>query len=120
MDDAPRVNEDQFNASYDRIENLLSARFPNAENLRGAAKTRVLNDATTLLVQRPADLNVIYRAYSLSTASEEDGEIEEARLLRFLREGRSIILTQRLQKDGTPDQKATFARFRTSESRSAF
>ena len=114
------IDEAQFNASYDRIETLLIARFPNAENLRGAAKTRVLNDATTLLLQRPADLNIVYRAYALSTASEEDGEVEEARLLRFLREGRSIILTQRLQKDGTPDQKAVFARLCTSENRSAF
>lgn len=114
------VNEAQFNTSYDRFEKLLNSRYPNVARLRGVARRNALDDATTLLVAKPADLDIVYRAYSLSTASEDTNEVEEARLLRFLRAGRSIILSKRLEKNGTPEQKAVLARLRTSENRSAF
>ena len=114
------MDEAQFNTAYDRLERLMNARTPNFSKLRGAAKKRAVEDATTLLVAHPNDLRVVYRAYAQSAANDDGREVEEARLLRFLRECRSIILAKRLEKSGTAGQKAVFARLRWSESRSEF
>ena len=114
------LNEAEFNASFDRLESLLNQRFPNFARLRGAAKTRAVSEATTLLAARPADLGIVYRAYTQSEANEDGHEVEEARLLRFLRVGRSILLAKRLEQSGTPEQKTVFARLKISESRSEF
>ncbi len=114
------INAAQFNTSYDRLEKLLNVRYPNAARLRGVARNRALDDATNLIAAHPADLGIVYRAYSLSMSDDDSNDVKEARLLRFLRVGRSIILTKRLQRTGTPDQKAIFARLRTSETRSVF
>ncbi len=114
------LDEAGFNKSYDRLERLLKARTPNFSKLRGAAKMRAVDDATTFLVAHPDDLGVVYRAYAQSSAGEDGREVEEARLLRFLRQGRSIILAKRLEQSGTPAQKAVFARLNISEGRSEF
>ena len=116
----PSLDVVAFNASYNRLERLLNARHPNFKRLRGAAQNRALADATTLLAAQPDDLNRVYRAYLQFAAQDDSRDIEEARLLRFLREGRTILLAQRLEKSGTPEQIAVFARLKKSEARSAF
>ncbi len=116
---APSVGIPGASASYDRLEKLLQARHPNFKTLRGAARARALNDATTLLAARPDDLNRVYRAY-LRLMNDDAHDIEEARVLRFLREGRTVLLSKRLEKLGTPAQKAVFARLKASEARWTF
>ena len=116
----PGINEAQFNASYDRLEKLLKSRYPKANLLHGPERSRAFETSTSLLLAQTKDLNVVYQGYTKSLASEDAREVEEARLHRFVRLGRTIILTKRLEREGTPNQKAIFARLRASESRSAF
>lgn len=114
------VDEVAFNAAYARLKEGLNALFPHFQTLRGEAKTRSLDAAVTFLVAQTSDLNTVYRAYELSEADSDGRDVEEARLLRFLRCARSITLEERLKREGTAEQKAVFARLRTSEGRSAF
>lgn len=114
------MDEAAFNAAYDRLEKMINTHHPQFASLRGAARKRAIEDATTLVSARTDDLSVVYRAYVQSTANEDGRDVEEARLLRFLRVGRSIILAKRLERQGTPRQKEVFARFLASESRSEF
>lgn len=114
------MDENKFRQSFDRLEGALKARFPRFKTLRGAAQTRALNEAVTLLTTRQSDLNTVYSAYEQSQNDSQNHEVEEARLLRFLRVARSINLEGRLKREGTPAQKAAFARLRASEGRGAF
>ena len=114
------LDENKFRQSFDRLDGALKARFPRFKTLRGGAQTRALNEAVTFLTTRPNDLNTVYQGYELSQNDSQNREVEEAQLLRFLRVARSINLERRLQREGTPAQKAVFARLRTSEGRGAF
>ena len=114
------VDEGEFNAAYARLKNGLNERFPRIQTLRGAAKTSALAQAITFLTAQKSDLDTVYDAYQKSLSDSEGRDVQEARLLRFLRCARSITLEQRLKREATPAQKAVFARLRTSESRSAF
>ncbi|RYG58360.1 hypothetical protein EON80_27215 [bacterium] len=46
-----------------------------------------------------------------------DASSREAMAIRFVRASRTLVLEERLRKEGTPEQKAAFARLRNSESR---
>lgn len=115
----PGVDAREFNDSYKRLKSGLVTRFPRFETLRGASRTSALGEATTFLASQTRDLNIVYSAYNKS-ASTSANEVEEAQLLRFLRCARSLMLEARLEREGTPAQKAGFARLRASENRSTF
>ncbi len=114
------VAPDQFLSSFSRLKKLLADRFPNIKAASEAEKKQALTDATALIAANPADMDIVYSTLTLNAQNADTRTVEEARLLRFLREGRSIILAKRLQQTGTPDQKAIFVRLRTSETRSIF
>ncbi len=114
------VNTREFNAAYSRLERGLNTGFPRFTSLRGASRTSAISSATTFLASQPRDLNIVFGAYSKSVSTSGHAEVEEAQLLRFLRCARSVTLQRRLDQEGTPDQKAVFARLRTSEDRGAF
>lgn len=111
------VNAREFVGAYNRLKNGLGARFPGF-GTKGASQSRFLGGATTFVASQTRDLNIVYGAYNKSASQK--GEVEEAQLLRFLRCARSLVLEERLAREGTPAQKAGFARLRTSENRGAF
>ena len=113
------VNSRRFNDAYGRLQNGLKARFPRFANLKGADRTGAIQSATDFLSTQTDDLKVVYDAYQKSV-NEDKSEVEEALLLRFLRCARTIVLEERLEREGTPAQKAVFARLRKSEERSGF
>jgi len=113
------VDARRFNVAYGRLQNGLKARFPRLASLRGNARTGAIQSATNFVASQTADLNVVYDAYQLGV-NENKTEVEEALLLRFLRCARTIVLEERLAHEGTPAQKAVFARLRRSEDRSGF
>ncbi len=115
----PGVDAREFNAALKRLKSGLGTRFSRFQTLHGASKASALSDATTFIASQTRDLNIVYGAYNKS-ASTSGSEVEEAQLLRFLRCARSLVLEERLKREGTPVQKADFARLRTSENRGAY
>jgi len=113
------VNASRFNVAFNRLQNGLKARFPRLASLRGGARTGAIQSATDFVASQTDALNVVYDAYQLGV-NEDKAQVEEALLLRFLRCARTIVLEERLAREGTPAQKAVFARLRRSEDRSGF
>jgi len=113
------VNSRRFNDAYDRLQAGLKARFPHLASLRGDERTGAVQSATEFLISQTDDLNVVYNAYQLGV-NEDKTESQEALLLRFVRCARTLVLEERLAREGTTAQKAIFARLRRSEERSGF
>lgn len=100
-----------------KMEADILRRFPALKSRTsrsyGAAKSKALD----YLNRKPTQVATLYAASQVYEDATVMAEKREAKLWRFLRAARTVVLQKRLQERGTAEQKAVFARLRSSESR---
>jgi len=109
---------DEFTRHFYNLKADVKRRFPALKSKKSPNNAASKTKAIAYLKTRPAEVASVYKAYqSYQSDGGETSEVREAKLLRFLRTSYTIALQKRLKEKGTAEQKATFARLRTSESR---
>ena len=109
---------DEFTRHFYNLKADVKHRFPALKSKKSPNYAASRTKAIAYLKTRPVEVALVYKAYQ---SYESDGgdttEVREAKLLRFLRTSYTVVLQKRMKDKGTAEQKATFARLRTSESR---
>lgn len=114
----PGLNGAQVSKTFLSLEKDLKRRFPGLTSSHGSPNyARARTAALAYLGAHPADAKFLANAYDACLKAEDDADIREAMLWRFLRTCRTVVLQTELKKSGTPAQRAFFARLRKSESR---
>ena len=112
------AQENAVNQQISQLQNQLYRRFPDLKAPKSSAKYRVAKrDAARYLSARPAQVNALDDALNKYTRAQGAGEVRVAMLERFVRGAYSVVLGQRVRREGTPEQKAAFAKLRGAESR---
>ena len=101
-----------------QLETRLKAQFPGLKKAPDSASYRAARaGAMRWLVAHPAELTAFNSALNAAYAGAESSEVRQAMWERFVRGAYTVILGARLQRDGTPEQRAIFARLRAGEAR---
>jgi hypothetical protein len=110
----------RFTAAREEARQSVLARWPDLarENATGYAAART--EAAAELGRRAADgrLRELFAADEALTQAEErqmQGEIDEARVLRFVRVAKSVVLAHRLRESGDPAVRERFERLVKAE-----
>jgi hypothetical protein len=110
----------QFREARDAVRRSLLARWPDLVAREGSGYAAARAEAIAELGRRAADgrLHDLLAADDAITQAEERqyrGEIDDARVLRFVRLSKSIILAHRLRESGDPTVRDRFERLVTAE-----
>jgi hypothetical protein len=112
------IDTEELSERFYATQAVLRKKFPGLKAPRRSARFLTAKRAAiAYLKTRPADVKVIAGAVKQWSAIGEQAPVREAKLWRFIRAARTIVLQKRLAQSGTPAQKAIFARLRTSESK---
>lgn len=112
------VDEAAINARLSKLETQLNQRFPGLKAAKTSAKYRAAHSrALNWLVAQPAQVNAIDDAINKYGRAQGASEVREAMLERFVRGCYSVVLGQRVRRDGTPAQQAAFVKLRGAEAR---
>ena len=101
-----------------KLESRLKNQFPGLK--KGSANAAYRADrarALRWLTAHPAELTGFNDAFRAVSAGSESAEVRQAMLERFVRGAYTVILGARLEREGTPQQQAIFARLRVGEGR---
>lgn len=112
------ADADRASAVFWDMEARIKKLFPDLKRKPGTpayktAKARAIR----WLKQRPAEVKILKQASARLDREYGRDAVQEAQLWRFLRSARTVMLEQWLAREGTPTQKAVFARLRRAESR---
>ena len=120
-DDNDGLSDAQEKALDGRISKLnaqLVQRYPGLKAPKTSAKYRAAKrGAQAWLVARPAEVNALNDALNKYSRAQNMGDVRKAMIERFVRGCYSVVLAQRVQTDGTPEQQAAFAKLRAAEAR---
>ena len=112
------AQENAINQQISQLQNQLYRRFPDLKAPKTSAKYRVAKrNAARYLSAHPAQANALNDAINKYQRAQGAGEVRVAMLERFVRGCYTVVLGQRVRRDGTPEQKAAFAKLRLAESR---
>lgn len=120
MDNPPAgIDPDKLSQSLQTIETTLHKKFPGLKAPhRSARYISAKRAAIAWLKNYPNDdVRMLNRAASLWGQEANSVSSRQAILWRFIRTARTVVLQDQLEKNGTPAQKAVFARLRLAESR---
>jgi hypothetical protein len=106
-----------YRRNFYLLQDELFRRYPALKSKNSPQFAASKAKALTFLKTRPKAVNSVFRAYTAFTDYSDSSELREAKLYRFMRASYTVVLQKRLRTKGTPEQKAIFARLRTSESR---
>lgn len=102
---------------YYALQNEVFRRFSRLKSKKSRSYAASRQKAIAYLKTRPAQIASLYEAGIADGNASEAAGNRQARLWRFVRMARTVILQERVKTQGTPEQKAVLARLRTSESR---
>jgi hypothetical protein len=110
----------RFRAAQEEARRSLLARWPDLERRDGSGYAAARKEAVAELGRRAADgrLRALMAADDALTQAEErqmQGEVEEARVIRFVRLAKSIVLAHRLRESGDPAVRERFERLVRAE-----
>jgi hypothetical protein len=111
-----------FNETREELRDPLLERWPELRHPRRQGHAAARKEAIALLEKRArsGELRALFDAEeALSKAEEQDyqGELAEARVLRFVRLAKSVILAHRLRESGDTASRERFERLLTAEAR---
>ena len=106
-----------ISTQYYALESAVLRRFPNLKSKKSRSYEASKRKAIAYLKTRPTEVAKLYAAETASFGGSETIEIRAAKLWRFVRMARTVILQERVKSQGTSEQKAVLARLRTRESR---
>ena len=113
----PGVDERALGARLRGLNRQLVTQFPVLNSPRSRGYDAARQNARKWLQARPDDVAFLDSALAKFTRAQSAGEVREAMLERFARAIYTIALQTRLKTEGTPAQKAAFARIRAAEAR---
>lgn len=112
------VDEAAIEARVGKLQAELKRRFPGLKSPpKSVSFRRAHSGALAYVMARPAEVAAINAALDAYQDAYGASEVREAMLERFLRAANTIVLQDRLNASGTPQQQAIFARLRKSEGR---
>ena len=112
------AEENAVNQQLAKLQTQLYRRFPDLKSAKTSAKYRAAKlNAARYLSARPAQVNALDAALNQYQRAQGAGEVRVAMLERFVRGCYTVVLGGRVRRDGTPEQKAAFAKLRGAESR---
>ena len=113
----PGVDERALGARLQSLKSQIKTRFPVIDSPQGRGYDVARQNARRWLQGRPDDIAFLDDALAKFTRAQSAAEVREAMLERFARAVYTIALQNRLNTEGTPTQKAAFARIRAAEAR---
>jgi hypothetical protein len=110
----------RFRAARAEARQSLLARWPDLEARNGSGYAAARAEAVAELGRRAADgrlreLIAADEALTQAEGREMQAEIEEARVLRFVRLAKSVVLAHRLRESGDPAVRERFERLVKAE-----
>ena len=112
------VDENAINQRLSKLQNQLYRRFPGLKAAKTSAKHRVAKRAATRwLTTQSAQVNALDDDLNQYARAQGSNEVRLSMLERFVRGAYTVVLGQRIRKEGTPAQMAAFVKLRGAEGR---
>lgn len=117
-DGLSNAQEKALDARISKLNAQLVQRYPGLKAQKKSETYRAAKRRAQMwLAARPAEVSAFNDAIDKYSRAQNMGEVRKAMLERFVRGCYSVVLAQRVQTDGTPEQQAAFAKMRAAEAR---
>ena len=112
------IDQDAVDRQLSQLQTQLYRRFPGLKAAKNTAQYRAAQRRAALwLTGQSAQVDALDNAFNAYARAQGANDVRIAMLERFVRGAYSVILGQRVRREGTPAQMAEFAKLRAAEAR---